>query len=337
MGLWAPSSERCAQLAAAELNDYQGILGKEVHLHLVDSSGSPLEVARKASDLLVNNRLDAIVGMHASDVRQALVQVVAGRIPYIYTPMYEGKESHACVYTTGDTPEYQVKPIIGWLEENFDAHRWYFIGNDYVWPRVSNSFAKDCLHRNPANQIVGEEYVSLSTEDYAEHLDNIENLQPDVVVVNLLGDCSIQFNRQFGERGLDRDIIRYCGAIEENMLYAIGAEYTKNMYSAMSYYADLETQAARGFCKYYYASFGQEAPALNQFAVSCYEGIMLLSELSKGVRSMDAGKMEAKSDGYTPFSGPRGELYSSRHHTTSAMHIVKANGLFFEHVESFAF
>ena len=32
IGLWGLSSEKCAQLAAAELNTYKGILGKEIEL-----------------------------------------------------------------------------------------------------------------------------------------------------------------------------------------------------------------------------------------------------------------------------------------------------------------
>lgn len=310
MGLWAPSSERCGQLAAAELNDYWGILGREIDLRLVDASGSPCQVVAEAQQLIRAGKLDAIIGMHASDVRHALAEAVSPKIPYIYTPMYEGKENHDGVFTTGDTPERQVQPIIYWLAENCAAKKWYFIGSDYVWPRATTSFAKKCIAGLKDSQIVGEDYIPLTEQDYTPYMERIEQAKPDVVVVNLLGDCSIHFNRQFGERGLGRDILRYCGAIEENMLYAIGADNTENMFSTMSYFEDLGTEAAQSFSKYYYSSFGKSAPALNQFAASCYEGLMLLSGLSATARSIEVAELAKIRGQAVPLSGPREAVYS---------------------------
>ncbi len=55
----------------------------EVVPHIVDSGGDPQKVARLAKVLANTNVIDAIVGMHTSDVREAIVESLKGRIPYI--------------------------------------------------------------------------------------------------------------------------------------------------------------------------------------------------------------------------------------------------------------
>ena len=49
-------------------------------------------MTQAASDIVAADDADIIMGSHISAVRVALRKVVAGRIPYIYTPLYEGGE-----------------------------------------------------------------------------------------------------------------------------------------------------------------------------------------------------------------------------------------------------
>ena len=43
-----------------------------------------------AKRIVDDGEIDALAGMHTSDVRDAIAQSLKGRIPYIYTPLYEG-------------------------------------------------------------------------------------------------------------------------------------------------------------------------------------------------------------------------------------------------------
>jgi len=83
----------CAELAVAEINHAGGLLGRELRLITVDAGRDPEDVATAAEHLLADDALDAVLGMHISAVRNALAPSVAGRVPYIYTPLYEGGES----------------------------------------------------------------------------------------------------------------------------------------------------------------------------------------------------------------------------------------------------
>ena len=92
-GIWAPSCISSAQLAVAELNEASGILGRQVELIMIDSAlEAPTPVEEVINSLIEIRAIDAIVGMHISAVRQNLSKIVRQRVPYVYTPLYEGGE-----------------------------------------------------------------------------------------------------------------------------------------------------------------------------------------------------------------------------------------------------
>jgi len=62
-GIFGPSCECCAQLAAEEVNAGSGVLGKEMRLTLVDGGGSPSEVADEVDALVTAGSVDAVAGL----------------------------------------------------------------------------------------------------------------------------------------------------------------------------------------------------------------------------------------------------------------------------------
>ena len=66
-------------------------------------------MVRTASDVVASDDADIIMGTHISAVRVALRKVVGGRIPYVYTPVYEGGERTPGVMAIGETPRAQSR------------------------------------------------------------------------------------------------------------------------------------------------------------------------------------------------------------------------------------
>jgi len=89
-GIWGPAGVNGTLLAVAEINRRGGILGREIEMIFRDAGTCLDDVVRVASDIVAADDADIIMGSHISAVRVALRRVVAGRIPYIYTPVYEG-------------------------------------------------------------------------------------------------------------------------------------------------------------------------------------------------------------------------------------------------------
>ena len=117
-GIWGPSCISSAQVAAEELNRGDGIGGRKVHLIMIDAAvEAEVPVEETVSELIETQSIDAIVGMHISAVRQRLSKVVCQRIPYIYTPLYEGGERTAGLFAIGETPSEQLGPSMEMIQK----------------------------------------------------------------------------------------------------------------------------------------------------------------------------------------------------------------------------
>ena len=254
-GLWGPSCLTSATLAARQINAKGGVVGRELELAFVDAGRDPAEVSEDTLDMVEAGEAQAVVGMHISAVRQALVRALRGRIPYVYTPVYEGGETAPGVFLVGETPALQLKPSIAWLAERRAARRWYFIGNDYVWPHVSHRAARRYVKAS-GGEIVGESFAPFDCEDYSFHLDRIRAARADAVLVSMVGNDCVSFNRAFAEAGLAPHMLRLSAASEENTLFGIGAENAENLYFAAGYLAGLDTPGNAAFLDGYHAAFG---------------------------------------------------------------------------------
>lgn len=277
-GIWGPSCLASAQLAQIELNRWSGIAGRQCELRIVDASEEAPDVEGTLAALVDDGAVDAIVGMCISSVRQRIVRAVAGRVPFVYTCLYEGGEASSGVYAIGETAARQLRPSIHWLSRRGHARRWMLVGNDYVWPRMSHVIARQSIAAS-GGEVIGEVFLPFAAGDYGPVLDSARAARADAVLISMVGQDAVDFNREFGHAGLQRRMLRLSCAIEENQLLAIGAENTDNLYVAMGYFAALDTDANLAFKEHYHARFGKRAPALNTIGQSLYEGLHFLAAL----------------------------------------------------------
>ncbi len=274
-GIWGPSCRASAELAGAEMND-RCSGNRQFRLRFVDAGGNPDTVARKATRLIAAGAIDSIVGMHTSDVRDTVVAAVAHRIPYIYTPLHEGRAANGA-HCIGATPDRQLLPALEWLSSRYRLRRWYFVGNDYVWPRVTHALAARALkqqgHHVIGNDFFGFDPGATDANRFGRTLDCIKERRPDIVLLSLIGQDSVLFNRDFNAAGLSQRVLRLSCAIEENMLLAIGSEATDGLFVSAGYFGALDTRRNGAFRERYYGRFGERAPVLNNLGQSIYEGM----------------------------------------------------------------
>ncbi len=332
-GIWGPSCQTSAMLAAGELNAGGGLLGRELELMFVDAGRAPDEVSADTLDLVADSGAEAVIGMHISAVRQALVRALRGRVPYVYTPVYEGGERSPGVFMVGETPALQLEPSIRWLTERCATRRWYLIGNDYVWPRVSHRAARRYIAAS-GGEVVGESYIPFGCDDYEAYLDRVRSSNPDAVLVSMVGSDCITFNRAFADAGLDRRILRLSAASEENTLLGIGAKNAANFFFTAGYMAVLKTQENLAFLERYHGAFGVEAPVPNTIGESCYEGVRLYGELARRAKSIEVQALSRASRGLS-YVGARGPSRMLERHLRTDIYLAQADGLDFHVVQHF--
>lgn len=333
-GLFGPSTRNSATLAAKEINAAGGINGEQIELVFADVGVPPADAAQAALKLWKGEGVQAFVGMHDSAVREALVGQFKGQVPYVYTPVYEGKACGIGLYVTGETPSQQLAPVIPFLMEKESVRKWYLIGHDYNWPRDTNSLAKGYI-ADAGGDVVGEEYLPFTITEFDSSLQKIKESGADGVLVTLVGGGSVGFNVAFAGFGLDKQAIRLGTLIEENTLAGIGAENANRLFSSAGYFASIHSAAAKAFAEAYAAEFGADAPALNTLGQSAYDGLQLLATLANNAGSMDVAAIEGIAEG-TSFESPRGKGTLTGKHVAQTIYLADGSGGSFNIVKSFA-
>ena len=322
-GVFGPSCELAARLAASELNDAGGVLGRHVRLLTVDGGAPPRQVAAEVETLIRLGGVDAVVGWHTSAVRRALAPRIAGRVPYVYTAQYEGGERTPGVFLTGETPAGQLSPAMRLLARSAGARRWCVVGNDYIWPRATARSARQYA-RSCGAAVCEEIFVPLGTQEFGGVVRRVERCEADAVLMLLIGADAVHFNRAFAARGLHHRCLRLSTHMDENMLLATGPGATENLWSAAAYFETLATAESLDFNGRYTARFGPEAPPLSSLGESCYEGVMLLAALARRARTLDAHAIEAAAEGVL-YEGPRGRLGLHGNHVSQRIYLAKAD------------
>jgi ABC-type branched-subunit amino acid transport system substrate-binding protein len=295
---------------------------------VVDSSDEALDVGHVTGELMRSGAIDAIVGMHTSQVRQRVLRDVARQIPYVYTPLYEGGERTPGVFAIGETPGQQLRPAIDHLMQRYRARRWMFIGNDYVWPRVSHKLAARYV-ADLGGQVLADRYLPFGVEDHSQLLDEIRLLKPNAILLSLVGQDAVNFNRAFGRCGLSRDMFRLSCAIEENGLLAMGADNTDGLFVSSGYFGSLDSDANMAFKERYHNHFGERAPTLNSLGQSTYEGMHFMAALARRAAD-DNAQLLGRLTTPLAFRSVRGTRYFGNDGCSQTTFLAEAEGHFFQ-------
>lgn len=327
-GIFAPSCEAVTELCLRSLND-RGVLGRQVEVEVIDAGAPPAEVAAEISRLVGDGRIHALTGWHISSVRQHVAPETMGRIPYVYTSLYEGGEARDGVFCSGETPLHQIAPALRWLRDELGLRRWHLVGANYVWPRCSAA-ATLGFARELGLDIASRRFVPFGTADFTPVVRHIERSPAaDGVLLFLVGQDAVAFNRAFAAHGLDERLVRFSPLMEENMLLASGRRATRNLYVSAGYFRTLATAGSMDLVGQYAEMFGSDAPPLNNQAESCYEGIMVLAGLMRTAQCVELDCLLAAGDG-VGYDGPRGAVELRSGHLRQRIHLARADGYDFD-------
>ncbi len=326
-GIYGPSCMAAGQLAVEQLNAGRGILGREVELVIVDGGRAPDVVASEVESLVRTGAVEAVAGWHISAVRQAITRKVGGRVVYAYAAMHEGRDDTPGVFMLGERPINQLLPAAHWMREQLGTGRWAVVGNDYVFPRVTGATARLALDGGPSS-IVSETYVPLGTRDFHTVLRDLEQSPIDGVMMLLMGQDAVHFNRQFARSGLDDRLVRMSPAVEENTLLAGGADAHRGLFAAAAYFDGHPTAAGSNLAAAYYERFGPWAPVLNAVGESCYEAIQFLERVADVCGSLDVHAVEAMQSGHA-YASPRGLLRLDGNLVDQDVYLAEAVGMEF--------
>lgn len=192
-------------LAIEEINAAGGVDGRELVPVRYDAQSSPAVYATLAERLIVEDKVNVILGCYMSSSRKAVLPIIEKWNKLLFYPtLYEGFEFSENIIYTGAAPNQNSVQLAEFMTSNFGA-RVYLVGSDYIYPYESNRIMSELVLQRQHSEKVGERYVALdATErDFLPIIEDIRSRKPDFIFSTVVGDSTACLYRAYADAGLD--------------------------------------------------------------------------------------------------------------------------------------
>jgi urea transport system substrate-binding protein len=323
-GLYGKPVSNSVKLAADEINASGGIGGKKVTIVVADDAGSPAGGLKAAQLLLLKNKVDGLVAMTNSAVRNAVMPLVSRNgLPFIYTSLYEGHACYKNLFVLGEVPR-QYTSVYRYAVSALPAKKWYLVGHDYVWPQTVLPLAKKDFASAGAS-VVGQDLVPFGTTDFASILGKIKSSGADGILVALVGSDFGAFLKQWRSFGLDRTTKMVTLTMTDDFMASLGKD-AAGVYSIFGYFQDLKSARNRAFITKYRKAYGAKA-AQTTLSEGSYDAVWLYALAARKAGSTASADVDNALKGLT-FDAPRGRLAidPKTHHVAQTMYLIRSDG-----------
>jgi len=296
-----------ALMAIEEINEQGGVNGKKLIPIEEDIESSSSVAAEKIRKVIMEDEVIATVGAYTSAARQAMLPIVEQNDSLLlYPTLYEGEEYSKNIIYTGATPNQQLQEFVPWLLDN-EGKKFFFIGNDYVYPVQTNNQVKELLKLN-GGQVVGEEYVPLGHSEFSSILNKIKKEKPDVIFSDLVGSSVAAFYSQYKDYGFKPAEMPIASPImAETDIEAMGNNVAEGHITSFNYFQSVATPENEKFVKDYHDKYGQNEP-ITAVMQSSYVSVYLLKEaLEKAGDNPDTETL-VKAFAGIEFNAPEGTI-----------------------------
>lgn len=207
------------KMAVDDINKTGGVLGKgpgvggrPLRLLLEDTESKVATGVAKAKKLVERDKVDALTGVIFSAISLAVQEYVnkEARVPFINAGSGNPaiSEPPACgKYTFQGLPHSRVAALPSAYAAKKYGSKWFLIGDDYSWGRLTVQLTKDAVRIVGGElTVVGEEYTPFGTTNYAPYITKAIAAKPDVVGVVVFGAGYARILKQMKQMGLKAHI-----------------------------------------------------------------------------------------------------------------------------------
>jgi len=315
----APGVVQASELAAKEINEAGGVLGRQIELKIYDDQSGAAGALKAFTAATQNDKVTGIVGMETTAARNAGQPVAAQtNTPYIYTSSYEGAACASNLFINGSVPTQSVDPLVEWIGENIGATKYALIASDYAFGRETGAYLEEVVAA-AGSEMVSMQYNPMDSGDWTSILNQIQRAQPDVVVSILAGGTpSVTLTKQWTEMGIT--IPHYSLGIDEETATTVGANAAGIRYPA-AYFTGSDSPENKAFLAALEEEFGSEAHTPNQLTVPQYEGVHLMAKAIEKAGSTDPDAI-LEAIPTVAYDGPSGTVQiNEQHHAALAMYL----------------
>jgi len=298
-------------MAIEEINQSGGLLGQQIQAIVKDGRSDPQCFAEQAETLLTVDKAVALFGCWTSSSRKAVKPVVERHRSLLWYPIqYEGLEQSPHIIYTGSCLNQQICPAVEWALAQ-GVRRVFLIGSDYVFPRTANSLIQTIVVQS-GGQVVHEQYVPLSWDDFAGTIDLIRSADVDMVLNTINGDSNLAFFREYAQSGLDAGKVPILSFSFSEIESADVKEEAAGHYACWSYFQGTDSAENHRFLANYGQRFGDRR-CVSDPVVTAYTQVYLWKHIAETANSLEAADILRNAPGMR-VSGPGGWMEVQRNH-----------------------
>ncbi|MEI9984888.1 MAG: ABC transporter substrate-binding protein [Aliidongia sp.] len=207
-----------AQYAVDQLNAAGGILNRPVELLVEDSTSGEISVAvQKTAKLIRHDQASFILGNVNSALAMAMGQMTheLGTLHIVtgaHLDALTGTECRWNLFRVCSTTQMQADSIAAALIRDY-GRRWFYITPDYAYGRALQGALEKAAAKHGGTK-VGAELMPLGTTDFAAALSKARDAKPDVLMLLMAGDDSVNALTQSVQLGLPKHL-HIAGALQE--------------------------------------------------------------------------------------------------------------------------
>ena len=280
-------------LALEQLNQAGGLLGRPIRWVIADGASDWPTFARKAQELIRDEKVDVIFGCWTSASRKTVLPVIEAADHLLVYPMaYEGLEQSPNVIYVGAAPNQQIIPAVQWASSTLEAKRFLLVGSDYIWPRCVNAIAGDQI-RGLGAELVSELYVPFGTDRVDAVIQEIVKTRPDVVLSSVVGDSAVAFFRRLRQAGIrSEDVPVISFSVAEDELLNMPRGDMVGDYASWNYFQSIDSPANQEFVQSFKARYGSERTT-SAVAASSYTGVQLWAQAVREAGTADVAQVRS--------------------------------------------
>lgn len=301
------------ELAAEEINQNGGILGRQVVITMEDSQGKADVAIQAARKLVFQGRSDVLIGIDSSGVANGLVPTVPElRKPLIIThaatPDATGKQCNAFTFRISVNVNQNMMAAAKVAQET-GKKRWTTIGPDYAFGHESwEYFQKYMKAEVPDAEMMSQvAFPRFGAEDFTPFINSTMQAKPEGVLISLWGGDLVNFIRQARNLGFfdhEFEILFTVGAATE-VLAAMDEQMPEGVWAGTRYwFASHDNEINQAFVKAYMERY-KNPPSYN--AEGAYAALYLYKKAVEQADSTDGEAVAEALSGLT-LDAPNGQI-----------------------------
>jgi len=295
-------------LAAEEINEGGGLLGRQIKLITQDPQSNMQQYTQIAQKMALGDKVAVVQGGMTSSSREVIRPVLhkAGTL-YFYNTQYEGGVCDRNTFCTGATPAQNLASAIPEAIARF-GKTIYVVAADYNYGQIISEWVKKYA-KDHGGAVVAVEFFPLDVSEFGPTIQKIQAAAPNMVFSALVGGAHVSFYRQWAGAGLNKKIPLVSSTFSHGQEQKVlSAEEGNGIVTFASYFETIDTPANKAFLARWHKRFGDDYPVVTEFASNTYQGMHLWAKAVTQAGTTDCMKViEALETGLS-FDGPSGKV-----------------------------